>query len=400
MFGAAHQGARESTPNLAAKCRSHIPELDGLRGIAVAAVVLYHCHDRLASLHLASVAEWGWAGVNLFFVLSGFLITGILAGSRSDVSFFRNFYARRALRIWPLYVLLLAVYYFVLPVVFHDFRALGKIRTAPWLLYAGMVQNLSFRALPGPLVPTWSLAIEEQFYLLWAPAVRMVTNRWLMAALAAMLVASPLIRMSGWALLTPTNTLLHLDGLAMGGLLALLIRTWRMNERQWRMVGYGLAAIGFGGLIALRFRGSAFTDSLLAAGFGGMVLLGVVASGRASRYGAILRSRGLLFLGRISYGLYMVHILCFVVVGSFDRRMAGHGAAGDAAVVAVRLTLSILVATALWYGFESRILRLKRHFMARREEGTLIPTEAPGEMAAAASCGAGGAGIAVVDAAG
>ena len=84
---------------------SYIPELQGLGGIAVLAVVFYHCHPRLEGTPFFHASLWGWAGVNLFFVLSGFLITSILLEARGQPHYFRNFYARRALRIWPVYVL-------------------------------------------------------------------------------------------------------------------------------------------------------------------------------------------------------------------------------------------------------------------------------------------------------
>ena len=86
----------------------YIPELQGLRGLAVLAVVIYHCHPRLQGTWLYYGSLWGWAGVNLFFVLSGFLITSILLEARDKPHYFRNFYARRALRIWPVYMLVLA----------------------------------------------------------------------------------------------------------------------------------------------------------------------------------------------------------------------------------------------------------------------------------------------------
>ena len=94
---------------------SYIPELQGLRGLAVLGVVIYHCHPRLEGTPFYHASLWGWAGVNLFFVLSGFLITSILLEARGKPHYFRNFYARRALRIWPVYVLVLAVCYLTAP---------------------------------------------------------------------------------------------------------------------------------------------------------------------------------------------------------------------------------------------------------------------------------------------
>src|SRR6185369_5939859 len=141
--------------------------------IAILAVVFHHCEGKFTGTELHKIVEWGWAGVNLFFVLSGFLITGIILDSRDDPHFFRNFYARRGLRIWPVYVLVLLLNYFVVPFVFGSFWwAVHEVRYAPWLHYIFFVQNLFFLTLPGTIGPTWSLAIEEQYYIFWAPIAR------------------------------------------------------------------------------------------------------------------------------------------------------------------------------------------------------------------------------------
>ena len=149
---------------------TYIPELEGLRGCAVLAVVLYHCHARLTGTWIYPAVLWGWAGVNLFFALSGFLITSILLESRGKPHYFKNFYARRALRIWPVYFLLLAICYAVPDWFLGDSIA----RQSSWKIfvsYAFFVQNLRHLQLPGTLGPTWSLAIEEQYYFVWAPII-------------------------------------------------------------------------------------------------------------------------------------------------------------------------------------------------------------------------------------
>ncbi len=351
-----------STDEITAGLRRHMPALDGLRGLAIAAVVLYHCQALLNFPAVRGVVAWGWAGVNLFFVLSGFLITGILLDSREKPHYFKNFYGRRLLRIWPVYVLLLLVYYLGLPLVFRDFHALGQIRTAPWLLYVLLVQNLSTMPLPGPLVPTWSLAIEEQFYLLWAPAVRLLRHRGLLVALAIVFITSPLVRMSGIFRGIPTHTLMHLDGLALGSLLALALRLWPTSARRWRLIAGVLLTISLAGAVAVAYnRTLAFIDTYLALGFGGLLLLSVLGPD-ATLLKRALTWRPLRFLGKISYGLYMFHILCFVAMGSLDRHLLNKGPWGGLALLCVRLVVAVGFATLLWYGFESRILRLKRHF--------------------------------------
>jgi peptidoglycan/LPS O-acetylase OafA/YrhL len=340
---------------------SYIPELQGLRGIAVLAVVFYHCHPRLEGTPFYRASLWGWAGVNLFFVLSGFLITSILVESRGQPRYFRNFYARRALRIWPVYVLVLVVCYLNAP-WFIGPSVLEAIRTVPWWAYILFLQNLFHLALPPAIGPTWSLAIEEQYYFLWAPVVRLLLRPWWLAVfLCAALIASPLFRLSHFAWITPTHSLTHLDGIAMGSLLAVGLHTLPLSRRMWLSLGLAGMLIGFPAAATIA-GGTAFLDSALTCGFGGAVLAAIASTGAHNPLNATLRRGPLPFWGRISYGMYMTHIMVFIYFGWFDRRMDAHGIAGNLAVVAFRLTLSTLVATALWYGFESRILKLKRLF--------------------------------------
>jgi len=337
----------------------YIPELQGLRGIAILLVVFYHCHPRLDRTWLIHASLWGWTGVNLFFVLSGFLITSILLETRGQPHYFRNFYGRRALRIWPVYVLVLIVCY-AFPDWFADHGPRGS--AAPWLFYILLIQNLVPLALPSAIGPTWSLAIEEQYYFVWAPAVRFVRPPAMLAVvLLAALVASPLLRLSHFAWLTKTHTLIHMDGIALGSLIALGLHAVAFSRRTW--LGIGLAA-GFSGLLcaATIAGGTAFLDSALAVGFAGAMLAAIATTGSRNPLNAMLRRGPLPFYGRISYGLYMTHVFVFIYFGWFDLRMDAHGVAGDLAVVAFRFAATTLVATALWYGFESQILRLKRLF--------------------------------------
>jgi peptidoglycan/LPS O-acetylase OafA/YrhL len=340
---------------------SYIPELQGLRGLAVLAVFFYHCHPRLEGTWVYYASLWGWAGVNLFFVLSGFLITSILLEAREKPRYFRNFYGRRALRIWPVYALVLAVVYlnsdwFIGPPV------LEAIKAAPWLAYIFFVQNLFHLTLPPAIGPTWSLAIEEQYYFLWAPLVRFLRRPWqLSVVLAAALVVSPLMRMTHHAWITPTHTLTHLDGIAWGSLLALGLHTLPISRRVWLWMG--LAAIPLGIAVAATIAGgTAFLDSALSVAFAGAVLTAIASTGARNPLNAMLRRGPLAFYGRISYGLYMTHIIIFIYFGWFDLHLSPYGMAGNLTIVALRLTAATVAATGLWYGFESQILKLKRYF--------------------------------------
>jgi peptidoglycan/LPS O-acetylase OafA/YrhL len=343
---------------------SYLPELDGLRGLAILAVVLYHCdYKQLERTSLHGAVAWGWAGVNLFFVLSGFLITSNLLGTREKPRYFHNFHARRFLRIWPVYLLVLAAVYLNAP-WFVGLSVMDAIKTAPWWAYLLCVQNLFHLSLPPSLAPTWALALEEQYYFLWAPLVRWLRRPWMLAAvLSGALVCSPLLRHLNpvWLWGLPTHTLIKLDGIALGSLLALGLYTLALSRRAWLWIGWGAFVLGMTAAATLA-GGTSLLDTALAVGFAGAVLAAMATTGARNPINALLRRGPLAFYGRISYGLYMTHIMVFIYFGWFDARMNSYGIAGILAVVALRLIATTVVATALWYGFESQILKLKRYF--------------------------------------
>ncbi len=324
-------------------------------------MVLYHCHPRLEGTWFYYASLWGWAGVILFFVLSGFLITCILLGTRDKPHYFHHFHARRALRVWPVYLLILVVVYLNAP-WFVGGSVWQAVKTAPWLAYVLCVQNLFHLALPPALGPTWALAIEEQYYFVWAPVVRVLRGPWTLAmVLAAALAASPVLRHANLHWMTPTNTLIHLDGIALGSLIALGIYSLPISRRVWLTIGLAAFVLGMAAAATIA-GGTAYLDSALATAFAGAMLAAIASTGARNPINAVLRRGPLAFYGRISYGLYMTHIAVFIYFGWFDARMDAYGIAGNLAVVAFRLVMTTLVATALWYGFESQILKLKRFF--------------------------------------
>jgi peptidoglycan/LPS O-acetylase OafA/YrhL len=332
-----------------------------VRGLAILWVVLYHCNPRLVGTWIHYASLWGWSGVILFFCLSGFLITSILLTTREKPKYFHNFHARRALRIWPVYLLVLVVVYLNAP-WFIGPTVWDAVRTAPWWAYFLFTQNLFHITLPPALGPTWALAIEEQYYFVWAPLVRWVRSpRLLTLALVAALVVPPILRSGHHAWLTPTHTLIHLDGIAWGSLLAIGIHTLGWSRRVW--LSLGLAGFVAGIAAAATFAGGTpFLDSALAVGYAGMVLALIASTGARNPLNALLRGGLPAFYGRISYGLYMTHISVFIYFGWFDLKMDPYGITGNLVVVAFRLAACTAVAAALWYGFESQILKLKRHF--------------------------------------
>src|SRR5207237_5469360 len=146
-----------------------------VRGVAILLVIFHNESSIFPSLHLERLFANGWMGVDLFFVLSGFLITGILVDSRQSPDYFRNFYAKRSLRIWPLYYALLVFMFVVVPVLRPPDAHTVFEKSSPWWSYPLFLQNVlvpSPTSAAGALAVTWSLAIEEQFYLVWPWVVR------------------------------------------------------------------------------------------------------------------------------------------------------------------------------------------------------------------------------------
>lgn len=340
--------------------------LDGLRGLAALAVVVYHCHPLLAGTFAEKVVIWWWSGVTMFFVLSAFLITGIILDTAPQAEFYRSFFARRALRIWPAYWLLLFLQYFFFPFVFSGWRwMLQEVVRAPWIFLLLFIQNLPHLAVPGAILPTWSVAVEQQFYLLWTPIARSLKPRSLFTAALLMLLASPLLRRYAGHGLAPTHTLLHLDGLAIGCLLAIALRMTDWSLACWRWIARTAILIGLFGVWVMLRCGTAWNDTLLAIGFAGLLLAAVAGQGseKPSLLARGLSLAPLRFLGTISYGLYLVHVMVYSLMGGIvDAHLHAYGLPGNLAIVAIRLTVAILAATLMWYKFEKPLLGFKRYF--------------------------------------
>jgi len=296
----------------------YIPELDGIRAIAVLMVVMMHvlAPDDQSSKALLTVAPrvltgfigHGWLGVDLFFVLSGFLITGILLDTRESPHYLRNFYGRRALRILPLYFLCIAVMacfypgngaYFLLSLVF----------------LANMAGLFGVSIPHGPGV-FWSLAIEEHFYLIWPWLVRALSRRALVFACASIIVAEPILRAvfvaRGTDVYNPSW--FRFDGLASGALLAIWFRSpWASRRRSLLAAGLCLAtavAITLAGLpfgilqktvagMSLRYNQATLVYCA------GMLL---AISWRGAWLTASLRWGFARLTGDLSYCLYLIHL--------------------------------------------------------------------------------------------
>lgn len=327
----------------------HLGQLDILRGIAILAVIAYHASNHLKWAVFSSLVSYGWCGVDLFFVISGFLITGILLGSRDDEGYFVNFYMRRVLRIWPLYFAFLLLMLVLLPAAMPRAMAESVQSANPAWAFPLFLQNLFVHnKIVGPLGITWSLAIEEQFYMAWPFFVWKISRPTLKRLLIAILVAEPVLRI----LLTHfnvhisqyTHTLTRLDAIAAGCLLALLSVNYDPAIWRRRAIQFGLPALGVA-VICASFQYRPLLYSAVALVMGCVVAYSLTLHGPSKGF--------LVYTGRISYGLYLLHLLAFDLL---DKRLHG------IAYVAASLALTYALASISFFAYEAPINRLKRFF--------------------------------------
>jgi peptidoglycan/LPS O-acetylase OafA/YrhL len=317
--------ARTATENL---IRPVMPELDSLRGVAILLVVFFHGFDSpaivwsqlsLPARLFFTACLGGWTGVYLFFVLSGFLITGILLDSKPKPQYYRRFYIRRALRILPAFYLLLLLLIVLPRIGWLAHRNVGWPFVALSFLYLANMTTLF--AVPGQYAALWSLAVEEHFYLVWPAVVRRLSRRAIAWCAFGIFLLSPVIRAGAyWLHWNPGAgyTWLAADGLAIGALLGTLSRGWlaeRIPMRKFSIlctstaVAVFVAGTPFGIWRGVTFTGAVFRLSavnLFCAGILGFTLLV-----GTSRFKWMVQWRWLRWFGEISYGLYLFHMLAF-----------------------------------------------------------------------------------------
>jgi len=318
--------------------------------------------------------ESGWVGVQLFFVLSGFLITGILLDDRGAPRALRRFYVRRALRIFPLYYALLIVYFAVLPRVFPALqRPAGEV-VWYWLLLSNW-SWLAYGILPG-IGHLWSLAVEEQFYVVWPWVALRVRPRTLAWVCVAIVVGSLATRGVLHAAHVPdlwlySATVCRADALAMGALVALAVRSdaWRARlARALRPVGVG-ALLALAALMAITHGLNRNNPLIQTWGYSLIAILSAALVAAAARPGApALRVLG--FFGKYSYAIYLVHpplkhLAHHLLHAQLDVRMAAHPIATDAAFIVAISAASIAIALATWAVIERPALSLKERFAPR-----------------------------------
>jgi peptidoglycan/LPS O-acetylase OafA/YrhL len=309
--------------------RRHVPALDGIRGLAILVVLVHnfgYFEEPVDSFLLRAVrliSGAGWIGVQLFFVLSGFLITGILLDTQRDAHRFRSFYVRRILRIFPLYYLTLVGAFLILPYAID----LGvwavnarHVQVWYWTYLMNWSDPLSGVTLPG-LSHFWSLAVEEQFYLVWPFVVFHSSGRQLGRICGMLIVSALAFRVLLVALGAPVAaaygfTIARWDALGWGAALALAARDRTWHARLVPFLRRTVLPVGAGLLVvALLDRGLPWHTplqqtigySLVAWFFAGLVLTAVDRRAPAPWVRTLMESSWLRFFGKYSYGMYVVH---------------------------------------------------------------------------------------------
>jgi len=361
--------------------RGHIPALDAIRGLAIVLVTLYRFggggEGPARAVADSVLIHLGSRGVDLFFVLSGFLITGILFDAKGQVNYFRNFYVRRALRIFPLYYAALIVTLLVLPRLgagwASEMQPAVNHQAWLWLYGANVVQSIEGAWCLGPLNHFWSLAIEEHFYLLWPLAIYLTSRRGAMALAGGLVIASTGARaiwltLGGSDVAAEVFTLLRMDGLALGSWLALAARSpgglgWLVRWSRLALPAAGILAL-VTSLLHMRLLG--LPNAIWAVACGALLVL-TLAAPRPSWLGKCGDSPILQFFGKYSYAMYVVQlplIYLLAPIVTAPGLTAGCGSVwlGQALYCAILFALATAAALMSWHAFEKRFLTLKHRF--------------------------------------
>ena len=374
----------------------HIPALDGVRGLAILVVMIGHFNLGYYPTYqfehgLKTMIETGWWGVDLFFVLSGFLITGILLDAKGSDHYFRNFYVRRVLRIFPLYYGFLFAFFVLAPLVrppSPDSAFIGWRASQGWFWsYLSNYQILFPQWVrPYPLTHFWTLAVEEQFYLFWPAVVLLTSRKGLVRVCVFCIGGSLLFRLwLHWMGASPIAgyrlTPARLDTLAIGALLAVLVREQEAWQRiRKRAPAAILAALAVILALSVPTRGMAQSSiemqtlgyPVVAVLSAALIVFAIDPGARHTRLSRFFQTRPMRVLGKYSYALYVFH---FPLAGVLERagltvqtfpRVRGSELPGAVAFTIIGMTLSLLIAIASWNLYEKHFLKLKR-FFPRRE---------------------------------
>jgi peptidoglycan/LPS O-acetylase OafA/YrhL len=365
-----------------------IPELDGLRGIAIGMVLVHHYLLQVIAVRNGSAFAYAlvpfrllWSGVDLFFVLSGFLIGGILLDARVSSNYFRVFYTRRFLRIVPIYAVCLGAY-FILYTLVRSGAAVklswvvkGGLLWTPYLVFLQnfwMMRSNEWGILG--LTVTWSLAIEEQFYLTLPLLIRILNPRRFLAFLGAGILMAPILRIA-FRVIRPETfypAFFHMmpcraDALLLGVLGAVIVRdarcrAWLSSHRKLSGSLFALLALGVGVLI--KTSPSPNDTLMLTIGLTWLAAFYLAAllyalSWRESFLSRCLRWNWLCWLGSIAYGVYLFHMFfLYVIYGSVWAAPPKIWSFQTLCVVLVALAATLVICRLSWIYFERPLVRI------------------------------------------
>jgi peptidoglycan/LPS O-acetylase OafA/YrhL len=364
----------------------HIPVLDGLRGIAILLVLLCHGallwgpvgHATSFDHFVLTTLRAGWIGVDLFFVLSGFLITGILLQQKGAPSYFRNFYIRRVLRIFPMYYAFLFVMLILIPSV-RPFRSPELIAAQQdqiwlWTYSANLARLFGVHPKIDPFGQFWSLAVEERFWLIWPCIIWFFSLKRAAVLSGACVLGSFLLRCIVWFGLRDPHvtydfTLCRLDGLAIGAFIAIVIREPGPAAYLIRFTK-PIGVLSAGCLITLFFRyGSWWSDApiplfgylLLAFVFGAILVM--CTTSKSGWLTSTLESKLLRKFGKYSYSLYVIHYTLMPLVWPhvYFPKLETQRSIMPAVAVAIVLEIVVffMLSTLTWHLWEKHFIRLK-----------------------------------------
>jgi peptidoglycan/LPS O-acetylase OafA/YrhL len=355
--------------------RAWIPPLDGLRGIAIILVLVLHFNTELPAggyWHAVQVVlKFGWAGVDLFFVLSGFLITGILLDSRESPNYFRSFYMRRVLRIFPVYYISLFIVLIALPA----WSAVYRAPVSEALMFFAYLQSWytgRFRFVVGHY---WSLGVEEQFYFAWPLVVYYFTPRSALriaigGAALALVLRLVLLALHVDREFINHNTFARMDALLVGSITAFLLRNKAIRYALRRCASWLWSApvIVLGAFCLFRTGRidpamERFGFTLVALSFAGLLVSAVLTMSERTPLQTLLTCWPLCQIGKLSYSIYIWHIL---VAQLFVHNVesAIHLKGPSLATFALMIAATISAGAVSYYVVERPFLKLKARFAA------------------------------------
>jgi peptidoglycan/LPS O-acetylase OafA/YrhL len=408
---AVHDALKSAVPS-----SRHVRELDGIRGIAILMVIGFHfglyrfeAHGLLHDVYRDTL-ELGWAGVDLFFVLSGCLITGILLDAKNSRRYFRSFYMRRVLRILPLYyVSVFAFFCIFLPVartaapgwVSHQDWMRVEPGQAIWYWLHLSNWRSGFDDLQLPISHFWSLAIEEQFYLVWPLVVFYVSEGRLFKLCVVLIFLAAALRnlpvFEAQAAHYPEFlyriTPFRVEPLALGAMIAILARraSFLRWTRRWLWLPCSMGAAVLLMIMVAANSGIYRNERMSRFGFTAiglicfsMVAYGLMHAGSSSALARLLRLPPLVSFGKYSYGMYVLHVPVAFFWPAWLRQTLPHAGviAGSLISLVSGILISYLLALASWHLIESRFLRLKDRFAYQAgEAGTITAQRGPDQQA-------------------